>query len=104
MLVLVPGYAGRRANEIVDKLARDGSVQRFAGPESFLGVSRQNIIRKIKGWMENQHLVLWRGPCSKQRGARELISGPNLATRAHYLLSIGHNQGLLLISLLDVTP
>jgi len=36
------------------------SVQSFVGPESFLGVSRQNTRRKVKSWMENQHLVLWR--------------------------------------------
>jgi len=32
-------------NEIADRLARDGSVQWFVGPEPFLGVSRQNT-----GW------------------------------------------------------
>jgi len=52
--------------------------------------------------MHNQHLVLWRGPCSKERKAREFISGPNLATGAR-LLS-GHNPGLLLVFLLDITP
>jgi len=36
--------------------------------------------------MDNQHLVMWCGPCSTQRQARELISGPDLATRA-WLLS-----------------
>jgi hypothetical protein len=77
----VPGHAGVRGNEIADKLARDGSVQRFDGPEPFLGVSRENIRKEIKHWMENQHLVLWRVPCSTQRRARELISGPDLATR-----------------------
>jgi ribonuclease HI len=41
----VPGHAGVRGNEIADKLARDGSVQQFVGPEPFLGVSRQNIRR-----------------------------------------------------------
>ena len=81
-LYLVPGPAGVRRNEIADNLARDGSVQRFVGPEPFLGVSRQNIRRKMKCWMENQHLVLWCGPCSTQRQGRELISGPDQATRA----------------------
>jgi hypothetical protein len=31
-------------------------------------------------WMDNQHLVLWFGPCSTQRQAQELILGPKLAT------------------------
>jgi hypothetical protein len=35
--------------------------------------------------MHNQHLELWCGPCSTRRQARELISGPNLATMARLL-------------------
>jgi ribonuclease HI len=60
-LYWVPGHAGVRGNEIADRLARDGSVQRFVGPEPFLEFSRQNIRRKMKRWMEKLHLVLWRG-------------------------------------------
>jgi hypothetical protein len=84
-LYWVLGHARVRENEITDKLARDGSVQKFVGPEPFLGVSRQNIRRKIKRWMDNQHLVMWRSPGSTQRQARELTSGPDLATRARLL-------------------
>jgi hypothetical protein len=58
-LYWVPGYAGVRENEIADRLTRSGSGQRFIGPEPFLGVSRQNIRRKMKFWMKNQHLALW---------------------------------------------
>ena len=81
-LYWVPGHAGVRGNETADRLARSGSCQQFIGPESFLGVSRQNIRKKMKRWKKNQQLALWRGPCSTQRQARELISGPNLATGA----------------------
>jgi hypothetical protein len=57
-LYWVRGHAGVRGNEIADKLTRDGSVQWFVGPEAFLGVSRQNIRRKMRRWMEKQHLAL----------------------------------------------
>ena len=98
-LYWVPGHAEVRGNEIADKLARSGSVQRFVGPERFLGVCRQNIRRKLKRWMEKQHLALWRCPCSTQRQAWELISGPNLATRAR-LLSFIRTQSRVVIGLL----
>jgi hypothetical protein len=98
-LYWVPRRAGVRGNEIADGLARSGSVQRFAGPEPFLGVSRQIIRRKMKRWMEKQHLALWGGPCSIQRQARELISDPNLATGAR-LLSFNRTQSRVVIGLL----
>jgi len=74
-----------RGNEIADELARSGSIQQFVGPEPFLGVSKENIRRKMKCWLEKQHLALWRDPCSTQRHAKELISGPDLATEARLL-------------------
>ena len=95
----VPGHAGVRGNEIADRLARSGSGQWFIGPEPFLGVSRQIIRRKMKRWMKNRHLALWRGPCCTQRQAWELISGPNLATGAR-LLSFNRTQTRAVIGLL----
>jgi hypothetical protein len=49
--------------------------------------------------MENQHLVLWCGPCSTHRQSQELISGPYLATRAR-LLSFNRKQSRVVIGLL----
>jgi hypothetical protein len=98
-LYWVPGHAGVRGNDIANRLARSGSVQGFVGPEPFLGVSTQNIRRKMKRWMVNQHLALWRGPCSTQRQAPELISGPDLATGAR-LLSFSRTQSRVVIGLL----
>jgi hypothetical protein len=98
-LYWVPGHARVQGNEIADKFTRGGSVQKFVGPKPFLGVSRQNIRRKIKHWIDNQHLVMWRGPCSPQRHARELISGSNWATRAR-LLSCNRTQSRVVIGLL----
>jgi hypothetical protein len=67
-LYWVLGHAGVRGNEIADKLAIDGSVQKFVGPEPSLGVFRQNI-RKIKRWLDNQHWARWQGLGSTQRQA-----------------------------------
>jgi len=41
--------------EIAEKLARDGSVQKFVGLKPSLGVSRQSIRKKIRHWLESQH-------------------------------------------------
>jgi hypothetical protein len=91
-LYRVPGHAEVRGNKITDRLARNGSVQQFVRLEPFLGVSRQNIRRKMKRWMEKQHLALWRGLCSTQRQTRELISGPNPAKPSVVIgLLTGHN-------------
>ena len=79
-----PGNAGVRGNEIVDKLARDGSVQKFVGPEPALGVSRQNKRRKMSRWLVNQHWARWRGLGNTQRQARELISGPSSGARNRF--------------------
>ena len=84
---------------MADRLTRDGSVQKSVGPEPFLGVSRQNIRRKIKHWTDNQHLVMWRGPCSTQSQARGLICGLNLATTAR-LLSFNRTHSRVVIGLL----
>jgi hypothetical protein len=53
----------------------------------------------MKCWMVNQHLALWHGPCSTQRQARELISGPDLATGAR-LLSFSRTQPRVVVGLL----
>jgi len=46
-----------------------------------------------------QHLALWCGPCNTQRQARELISGPDLATEAQ-LLSFTRTQTKVVCGLL----
>jgi hypothetical protein len=51
------------------KVMKSLASSRFVGPESFLGVTRQNITREIKRWMDNQCLVLWCGPCGIERQA-----------------------------------
>jgi hypothetical protein len=55
----VRGHAGVRGNEIADELARGGSLLKFAGPQPALGVSRQDIRRRIRRWLVDQHWVCW---------------------------------------------
>jgi hypothetical protein len=81
----VPVHAVVRGNEIVDEHARDGSAPKFVGPVSALGVSWQDIRRRIKRWLVNQHWVWWRRVGDTQRQARELISGLRLGAKARFL-------------------
>jgi len=84
-LYWVPAHVGLWGNEITDKLARDGSTLKFAGSEPALGVSRQDIRRRIRCWLVNQHWVWWQRLGNTQRQAPELISGPCLGTKARFL-------------------
>jgi hypothetical protein len=72
---------------------------KFAGPEPSLGVSRQNIRRKTKCWMDNQRLARWQGLGSTQRQVWELILGPNLGAMTT-LLSLNRTQSRVVIPLL----
>jgi hypothetical protein len=76
---------GVLVKEITDKLARVGSVLEFVGPEPALGVSRQDIRRRIRSWLVNQRWVWWRILCDTQRHVRELISGPCLGAKTRFL-------------------
>ena len=92
-LYWVPGHAGVLGNEVANKLARDGSVPKFVGPEPSLGVSRQNIRIKIKCRMNNQHLPWWQGLSSTHR------QYPNLIAKTR-LLSFNRTKSRVLINLL----
>ena len=98
-LYWVHGHAGVQGNEITSKLTRAGSVQKFVRTEISLGVSMQNITRKIKRWIDNQHLAMWCGPGSTQRQTRKLISCPSPTTKTR-LLSYNRTQSMVVIGLL----
>jgi hypothetical protein len=84
-LYWISGHAGARGNEIADELTRDGSALKFVGTDPALWVSRQDIRRRIRRWLVNQHWVWWRVLGDTQRQARELISGHCLCAKARFL-------------------
>jgi hypothetical protein len=101
-LFWVPGRSRVCGNEIASKLARDGTVHQFVGHELALRNSRQNIRKKIKCWMDNQHMAMWRGLICTQRQALKLILGPIL-TRPGYCPLTEYKVVLLPASLPDIT-
>jgi ribonuclease HI len=92
-LYWVSGHAGLIGNEIAGRLASSSCIQQFVGLEPFLGVSRQYIRRNME-----QHMSVWRGPCSTQRQALELISDPDLAKRDR-LLSCNWTCSIIVVGL-----
>ena len=50
-----------------------------------MGISRQDIRRRVRRWLVNQHRVWWRVLCDTQRLARELISEPCLGAKVRFL-------------------
>ena len=84
-LYWVLGYAGVRDNEIADELAKGGYALKFYEPELVLGVSRQDIQRRIRRWLVNHNCIWCLGLGDTQRQVRELISGPSLGAKARFL-------------------
>ena len=70
----VLGLSGVRGDEIAGEVAGEGTGHLLVRLEPTLGVSRQNVRKNIKCWMDNQHLAMWRVFSSIQRHARKLIS------------------------------
>jgi hypothetical protein len=95
----VPGHAGVQGYETANKNARDGSVQKFVGPQPSLGVAKESIRRKVRCWLDNQHWARWQGLGSTQRQARELILGPSLSAETR-LLSFHRTQSRVMSGLL----
>jgi hypothetical protein len=95
----VPGHSGIRGIEIADEFAREGSAHHFVGPDLALGVSGQSIRRKMQGWLDRQHLMQWQGLAGTLGQARELISGPCIATKTT-LMSFNRAQSRVVIGLL----
>jgi len=81
-------------------LATTGSsALKFVGHEPALGVSRQDIRRRIRCLLVNQHWAWWRGLGDTQRQAPELILGRCLGAKAKFL-SVNRTQSRAVTGLL----
>jgi hypothetical protein len=90
-VVLGPWTSGLQGNETANKLAWDRTIHHPVGPETALGVSRENIRIKIKCWIDNQHMVMWGNLNSIQRQAQKMILGPSPTLKTR-LLSFNRTQ------------
>ena len=79
------GLTNTVTRSVYIELARDCSAVKLVGPEPALAVSRQDIRRRIRRWLVNQHCVCCRGLGDTQRQAQEVISGPCLCDKCRFL-------------------
>ena len=97
-LFRVARHSWRSGNEIANGITREGTVHQFAGPEPALGVSRQ-LTRRIKRWIDNRHVAMWRVLTSTQTQARKLILRPSPIAKTR-LLSFNRMQSRAVTGLL----
>ena len=76
----VPGRCGLRGNVVADRLAREGAVHQFVGPEFVLRGGGRWAYYKKKGTTLDgtQYMATWRGLSCTQRNTQNPISAPVL--------------------------
>jgi hypothetical protein len=103
-LLWVPRHSRVHRNEFANKLEKERTVHQFVGREPALQVSRQNMRKKMKCWMDNQHMTMWWCLISTQGQARKLISGSILIAETR-LLTFNRTQSRAVTGLvIGLTP
>lgn len=84
-LVWVPGHRDIEGNEKADKLARDGSLTPFLGPEPAFGLSYRVQKTIIRDYFSDKFTTVWKnlGTC---RHSKLFLKGPDSKT-TRYLLN-----------------
>ena len=96
-LFWVPGHCGVEGNEHADYLARQGSAQRFIGPEPFLGTSISAIKSELLTWEGLEIVSQWQ-QAQGCRQAKQFIY-PNPGT-VRKLLSLNRSDLRIITGLL----
>lgn len=97
-LLWLPGHSGFQGNERADGLAKEGSTQRFIGPEPSLGLPTQVVKTVLRNWACREQLRLWylKDGC---RQAKSLIREPNSGL-AVSLLKLKREEVRIIVGLL----
>ena len=98
-----PSALVRQCQKALNDISTRHTVRLYWVPgHAVLGVSRLNLRRQTKLWLDNQHWARWWSLVSTQGEAQGLISGPSPAAKTRLLNLLGHNPRSWLAFLLDI--
>ena len=104
-LYWVCGHVAVRGNDIAYELVRGESVLKFVGPEQALGVSRQDIRRRIRRWLVKTALgVVERSWWHPKTDSRIIFGTLSWCRGLPSVLLTGNNPGLLLAFSVNILP
>lgn len=87
-LMWVPGHASVHGNEMADRLAKEGAVTPFIGPQPFCGFPKSHQAMVVKDWENRRKIAAW-SAVQGQRQAKRFLSYSSSWTKK--VLSLSKN-------------